>query len=71
MPNPNERERDLARWAMGSDEAARERYARILAHYREEIVRPFEELMHDYQAIGDDRVTRDLTRLIQTIRGAP
>lgn len=71
MPEPNAREQDLALWVMGQDEASRDRFARILAHYREEILAPFAEMLVDYQALRDDRVTLHLTRLIQTARGEP
>lgn len=71
VPEPNDRERDLALWVVGQDEAARVRYARILAHYREELLRPFDDMLQDYHAIGDARVTTDLTRIIETLRGVP
>jgi hypothetical protein len=68
---PNERERDLAKWAFTGDDAELERVARYFAHYRAEILRPFEELAEDYRAIGDGRVETDLRRIIVSLRGEP
>lgn len=68
---PNRRERDLALWAFGGDEEDLERRARYFAHYRAELLRPFEELRDDYRALGDVRVEADLARLIETLRGQP
>lgn len=66
--NPNERERDLARWVHG-DSAETVRLAALLAHYREELLRPFDEMRTDYTALGDVRVSDDLSRLLVTSRG--
>ena len=67
-PSPTERERALAHWhAQGFEQ----RYALQLACYREELLRPFEAMLEDYEALGDQRVTKQLTHIIQTIRGVP
>lgn len=68
---PNHRERDLATWAFGAEGAELDRVSRYFAHYRAELLRPFEELAADYAAIGDKRVAADLERIITSLRGEP
>jgi hypothetical protein len=46
-------------------------FAGTLARYREELIKPFEELRRDYEALGDKRVERELDDLIRTARGRP
>lgn len=45
--------------------------ARYFAHYREELLRPFDEIRVDYKAIGDARVEADLRRILVALRGEP
>ena len=67
-PTPNPRERALAAWAH-RDEPLAARHALHLANYREELLRPFDEMLADYDALGDERVVEHLTRIIRTLRG--
>lgn len=67
-PVANLREQDLARWVHG-DTPEGARLAAHLARYREELLRPFEEMGQDYTTLGDMRVSEDLRRLLVTARG--
>ncbi len=70
VPAPNRRELELGHWAHGDDIARRLRHSLDLARYREELLGPFEEMLADYEALGDERVVNDLLRLLETARGA-
>jgi hypothetical protein len=70
MHTSTPRERELADCYADGDELAK-LYAQMLADYREEILRPFDELRRDMAALGDERVARELDALIRTARGVP
>lgn len=70
VPAPNRRELELGHWAHGDDIARRLRHSLHLAHYREELLAPFEAMLEDYEALGDERVVEELRRLLETARGA-
>jgi hypothetical protein len=69
---PNDRERAQAHAAIDPTDFITETVvAQLLANYREELLRPFEELRRDYEVLGDKRVERELDDLIRTARGRP
>jgi hypothetical protein len=45
--------------------------AQALAAYREELLKPFDELRREMHDVGDDKMVRYLDELLLTARGAP
>lgn len=74
MSTPNQRERTLVTEWLEVDAPAGqypEHVMRLLAAYRQELLKPFEELRVDFEALGDERVVRFLDELLVTARGEP
>jgi hypothetical protein len=70
LPNPSPRELELAELVSETDEMV-DMLTRTLVLYREELMRPFDELRRDMVDLGDHRVAAYLDELIKTARGAP
>lgn len=64
------RERELADCYADTDELAA-LYAQMFADYREEILRPFDELLRDFDALHDHRSSKWVRDLLKTARGMP
>lgn len=62
------RERELAEWI---DDLCppREQVERRLVEMREDILRPFDELRRDMEALGDGKIAGYLDELLRTARG--
>lgn len=65
MIAPTPRERELAHTRCGG-----ETESELLARYREELLKPFAELVLDLRALGDEKMASALDDLITTARGA-
>jgi hypothetical protein len=70
MNKPTSRECEIADVYADSEEAAR-LYAQMLADFREELLRPFDELLRDCEAMRDERMAKWLDALLRTARGTP
>lgn len=69
-PKPNRREKQLAEaWAPRAPDA--EETAALLALYREELLKPIDELRRDLAAYHDHRVVRWLEDTVRMLRGEP
>lgn len=65
---PTERERDLAAWI--DDECPpREQVEQLLVELREDLLRPFEELRRDVEAMRDTKMAKCLEDLLKAARG--
>lgn len=67
---PNSQERRRAELYADSPEAE-EMLAVMLAEYREELLKPIDEMQRDYESLGDVRVARDLREILKDARGKP
>lgn len=66
MTIPNRREVQLANavgYATEPDE--------LLAAYRSELLKPFEEMLDDFEQLKDERVAKRLREIISTAKGVP
>lgn len=65
---PTDRERDLAAW-IEAECPEREEVERRLVALREDLLRPFDELRRDVEALRDSKMTKWLDDLLRTARG--
>lgn len=80
MTEPNRREQEivddkLERISLdayeGRVEFVVEALEAMLASYRSELLKPFEEMLDDFERMEDERVAKQLREIIQTARGVP
>jgi hypothetical protein len=51
------------------NESHKHALAELLADHRERLLKPFEELRRDFEALGDEKVARYLDELLRAARG--
>lgn len=70
MPTPNKRERDIIQ-SHGAEDALRSALLKLLAEYREELLKPFDELHEDCVTLHDASMAKRLREILVMLRGEP